>query len=127
MWCRVASSSTPIFCCIDSGPGCTLQCPQYVTSTNNAAACAIPDARNTVGANERYIYLSAYALPELAKSGGRIIAVGSAAGKQGLPRVAPYAASKHAIFGYFDSLRQDLVASPDPALARISVSGCDCC
>lgn len=71
-----------------------------------------------------YIYLSAYALPELAKAsgGGRIIAVGSAAGKQGLPRVAPYSASKHAVFGYFDSLRQDLVASSDPSLRQITVT-----
>jgi len=48
--------------------------------------------------------------------------VGSAAGRQGLPRVAPYAASKHAVFGYFDSLRQDLVASPDPKLRSITVT-----
>jgi short-subunit dehydrogenase len=69
-----------------------------------------------------YIYLSSYALPELAKASGKIIAVGSAAGKQGLPRVAPYAATKHAVFGYFDSLRHDLIASPDPSLARVTVT-----
>jgi NAD(P)-dependent dehydrogenase (short-subunit alcohol dehydrogenase family) len=69
-----------------------------------------------------YIYLSSYALPALAKSQGRIMAVGSAAGKQGLPRVAPYSATKHSIFGYFDSLRQDLVASSDPSLQSISIT-----
>jgi short-subunit dehydrogenase len=69
-----------------------------------------------------YIYLSAYALPELAKAGGKIIAVGSAAGKQGLPRVAPYAATKHAVFGYFDSLRHDLVMSHNASLARVTVT-----
>lgn len=30
------------------------------------------------------------------------------AGIVGLPKVAPYSASKHAIFGYFDSLRLDM-------------------
>lgn len=69
-----------------------------------------------------YAYISSYALPSLAKSAGRIIAVGSAAGRQGLPRVAPYSASKHAMFGYFDSLRQDLIASPDEFLRGITVT-----
>ena len=69
-----------------------------------------------------YVYISSYALPALAATGGRIIAVGSAAGRQGLPRVAPYSASKHAVFGYFDSLRQDLVASEDPGLRGVSIT-----
>ena len=70
-----------------------------------------------------YIYISSYALPALSKSGsGRIIAVGSAAGRQGLPRVAPYSATKHAVFGYFDSLRQDLMASKDGALHSIGIT-----
>lgn len=69
-----------------------------------------------------YIYLSSYALHQLAETSGRIVVVGSAAGKQGLPRVAPYAASKHAVFGYFDSLRQDLMASQDPQLRAISIT-----
>ena len=69
-----------------------------------------------------YMYISSYALPALAESGGRIIAVGSAAGRQGLPRVAPYSASKHAVFGYFDSLRQDLAASKDPKLASVTIT-----
>lgn len=69
-----------------------------------------------------YAYISSYALPSLAASAGRIIAVGSGAGRQGLPRVAPYSASKHAMFGYFDSLRQDLVASPDASLRAITVT-----
>jgi dehydrogenase/reductase SDR family protein 7B len=71
-----------------------------------------------------YIYLSSYALPALARSerGGRIIAVGSGAGKSGFPRVAPYSSTKHAVFGYFDSLRQDLVESADPALRRVGIT-----
>jgi short-subunit dehydrogenase len=70
-----------------------------------------------------YIYISSFALPALSKSGsGRIIAVGSAAGRQGLPRVAPYSSTKHAVFGYFDSLRQDLIASPDKKLNSIGIT-----
>ena len=70
-----------------------------------------------------YIYISSYALPILSKSNsGRIIAVGSAAGRQGLPRVAPYSATKHAVFGYFDSLRQDLMASSNPTLNNIGIT-----
>jgi len=70
-----------------------------------------------------YIYISSYALPELAESGsGRIIAVGSMAGRQGLARVAPYASTKHAMFGYFDSLRQDILASPDPKVRSIGIT-----
>lgn len=69
-----------------------------------------------------YIYLSSYAMPSLASSSGRIIAVGSMAGKAGMPRVAPYAGTKHSVFGYFDSLRQDLIASPDARLRNISVT-----
>jgi len=71
-----------------------------------------------------YIYISSYALPALAnsKEGGRIIAVGSMAGRQGLARVAPYASTKHAMFGYFDSLRQDIIASPDPKVRSISIT-----
>ena len=70
-----------------------------------------------------YIYISSYALPELAESGsGRIIAVGSMAGRQGLARVAPYASTKHAMFGYFDSLRQDIMASTDPKVRSIGIT-----
>ena len=71
-----------------------------------------------------YIYLSSYALPALSQSehGGRIIAVGSGAGKSGFPRVAPYSSTKHAVFGYFDSLRQDLIESSDPALRRVEIT-----
>jgi corticosteroid 11-beta-dehydrogenase isozyme 1 len=70
-----------------------------------------------------YIYISTYALPELGKSGsGRIIAVGSMAGRQGLARVAPYSSTKHAMFGYFDSLRQDILASPDPKTRSIGIT-----
>jgi len=40
---------------------------------------------------------------------GKIVVLGSLASLVGLPNVAPYAASKHAIVGYFSSLRVDLM------------------
>ena len=46
--------------------------------------------------------------------------VGSMAGIVGLPKVAPYSASKHAIFGYFDSLRYDL----EDAGSNITITTC---
>merc|ERR1719321_155607 len=39
-----------------------------------------------------------------------------------MPRTAPYSATKHGVFGYFDSLRQDLVASQNAALRSVSVT-----
>jgi corticosteroid 11-beta-dehydrogenase isozyme 1 len=56
-----------------------------------------------------YIYLSTMSMPFLEKSGGRIIVVSSGAGKMGLPKVAPYSATKHALHGFFDSLRLELI------------------
>jgi corticosteroid 11-beta-dehydrogenase isozyme 1 len=70
-----------------------------------------------------YIALATAALPALRASssssssssspppsggGGSIIVVSSLAGKMGLPAVAAYSASKHALHGFFDSLRHDL-------------------
>jgi NAD(P)-dependent dehydrogenase (short-subunit alcohol dehydrogenase family) len=49
-----------------------------------------------------------YALPELKKSRGRIVAVSSLTGKTGVPMRTGYAASKHAMAGFFDSLRLEL-------------------
>jgi NAD(P)-dependent dehydrogenase (short-subunit alcohol dehydrogenase family) len=44
-----------------------------------------------------YINAATLALPHLEKTGGSIIVVSSAAGKQGMPLVAPYSATKHAL------------------------------
>ncbi len=54
------------------------------------------------------MYCTYYALPHLKKTHGRIVGVSSASGKWGLPRVSAYAASKHAMAGFFDSLRVEL-------------------
>jgi short-subunit dehydrogenase len=55
------------------------------------------------------VYLSYYALPHLKQSRGRLVAVSSLAGKNGVPTRSGYAASKHAMVGFFDSLRIELM------------------
>ncbi|MFM7067551.1 MAG: SDR family oxidoreductase [Gammaproteobacteria bacterium] len=50
-------------------------------------------------------WLAIAALPALRRSRGRLVAVSSLAGMTGVPERAGYAASKHAMFGFFDSLR----------------------
>jgi NAD(P)-dependent dehydrogenase (short-subunit alcohol dehydrogenase family) len=47
-------------------------------------------------------------LPQLRRSKGRIVFVGSIAGKSALPFLGPYAASKHALEAIADSLRVEL-------------------
>jgi short-subunit dehydrogenase len=51
------------------------------------------------------------ALPHLRASGGRLLAIASLAGLSGVPTRTLYAASKHAIRGFFDSLRIELAGS----------------
>ena len=54
------------------------------------------------------VYPTLHALPHLKKSRGRIVAVSSMAGLIGVPERTAYAASKHAVTGFFDSLRIEL-------------------
>jgi short-subunit dehydrogenase len=54
------------------------------------------------------IYPTYHALPHLKKSRGQIVVMASLAGLTGVPTRAGYAASKHAVFGFFDSLRIEL-------------------
>jgi short-subunit dehydrogenase len=54
------------------------------------------------------VYLTHHALPHLKKSRGQIVVVASLAGLTGVPSRTGYAASKHAVFGFFDSLRIEL-------------------
>ena len=54
------------------------------------------------------VYCTHYALPRLKQTHGRIVGIASASGKWGLPKVSGYAASKHAMVGFFDSLRIEL-------------------
>jgi len=53
-------------------------------------------------------YCTFYALPYLKQSKGQIVGVSSLAGKNGIPTRSGYAASKHAMTGFFDSLRIEL-------------------
>jgi short-subunit dehydrogenase len=54
------------------------------------------------------VYCTYYALPYLKQSRGRIVAISSLSGKAGVPTRTGYAASKHAMTGFFDSLRIEL-------------------
>lgn len=56
-------------------------------------------------------YCTFYALPHLKQNRGRIVAVSSLAGKGGVPTRSGYAASKHALVGFFDSLRIELAGT----------------
>jgi NAD(P)-dependent dehydrogenase (short-subunit alcohol dehydrogenase family) len=47
-------------------------------------------------------------LPQLRRSRGRVVNIGSVGGEVGLPFLSPYAASKHAIEGFSDSLRREV-------------------
>jgi short-subunit dehydrogenase len=51
------------------------------------------------------VYCTAYALPYLKQTQGRIVGISSLTGKIGVPTRTGYAASKHAMAGFFDSLR----------------------
>jgi NAD(P)-dependent dehydrogenase (short-subunit alcohol dehydrogenase family) len=54
------------------------------------------------------VHCTFHALPHLKRSRGRLVAVSSLAGKAGVPTRTGYAASKHAMAGFFDSLRIEL-------------------
>jgi len=72
-------------------------------------------------------YCTRAALPFLKKTGGRIVAVASVAGLTGVPERTGYSASKHAMIGFFDSLRIELagtgvtvtVIAPDFVVSQI--------
>jgi short-subunit dehydrogenase len=73
------------------------------------------------------VYLTAAALPYLKQSRGLIVAVASLAGLTGVPERTGYAASKHAMVGFFDSLRIELtgtgvdisIVAPDFVVSQI--------
>jgi NAD(P)-dependent dehydrogenase (short-subunit alcohol dehydrogenase family) len=56
-------------------------------------------------------------LPLLRRSRGRIVNIGSVGGEIALPFLSPYAASKHAIEGFTDSLRREV----EPLGMKVSV------
>lgn len=57
------------------------------------------------------VYCTYYALPHIKKTKGRIVGISSLTGKNGVPTRTGYAASKHAMTGFFDSLRIELADS----------------
>ncbi len=57
------------------------------------------------------VHLTHHALPALVRARGRIVVIASLAGLTGVPTRTGYAASKHALFGFFDSLRIELLGS----------------
>jgi len=64
-------------------------------------------ATNYLGA----VYMTAAALPHLKRTRGLIVAIASIAGLTGVPERTGYAASKHAMVGFFESLRIELAGS----------------
>jgi short-subunit dehydrogenase len=57
------------------------------------------------------VYCTKHALPHLRASGGQIVGISSLAGRTGVPTRTGYSASKHAMTGFFDSLRIELADS----------------
>ena len=57
------------------------------------------------------VWLTLAALPHLKASRGRIVPVASVAGLTGVPLRSAYCASKHAVVGFFDSLRIELAGT----------------
>lgn len=60
---------------------------------------------NVLGA----MYCTRFALPYLKRTKGRLVAMSSIAGKTGVPGYSVYAASKHAIIGFFESIRIEVL------------------
>lgn len=54
------------------------------------------------------VYCTAHALPHLRESRGLVVGISSLAGRTGVPTRTGYSASKHAMTGFFDSLRIEL-------------------
>jgi short-subunit dehydrogenase len=73
------------------------------------------------------VYCTYFALPHLKRARGLLAAISSLQGKTGFPNSSGYAASKHAMQGFFDSLRIELtgsgvdvlVVSPGPVATSI--------
>lgn len=57
------------------------------------------------------VYCTFYAMPHLKQARGRLVGISSLAGKAGVPSRTAYSASKHAMVGFFDSLRPEV--APD--------------
>ncbi|WP_224245753.1 SDR family oxidoreductase [Hyalangium gracile] len=57
------------------------------------------------------VYCSYHALPHLKARKGMLVAISSLTGKTGVPTRSAYSASKHAMQGFFDSVRVELMGT----------------
>jgi short-subunit dehydrogenase len=80
------------------------------------------------------VLLTKHVLPALISgNGGKIVVISSVVGKFGFPLRTAYSASKHALQGYFESLRAELfdkniritIVSPGRVYTRISLNAID--
>ncbi len=80
--------------------------PYYGLWNENSDLTKVPHlfAVNTIS----YINIATLLLPDLQKTNGSIVVVSSFVGVVPTPRTAPYCGNKHALHGFFDTLRQDL-------------------
>ncbi len=99
--------------------------PPVRTVVNNAgmvlrkATLEIDDAewRRVMAVNvDGTFHVTRAFLPQLTRSGGRIINIASRAGREGTAMLAPYCAAKHAVVGFTRSLAEELRA------AKVSVN-----
>lgn len=73
------------------------------------------------------VHCTYFALPHIKKTKGQVVGISSVAGLTGVPCRTAYSASKHAMFGFFDSLRIELkktgvsvtMIAPDFVLSEI--------
>ncbi|XP_065832979.1 hydroxysteroid 11-beta-dehydrogenase 1-like protein [Oscarella lobularis] len=81
-------------------------------SLNFSSDVDLEKAREVFSINTlSYIFLVHKAMPYLEQSHGSIVVLSSFLGKFGIPYFALYSASKHALQGYFDSLRHELIVA----------------
>jgi short-subunit dehydrogenase len=70
------------------------------------------------------VALSKAVLPSMIKNNaGRIVVISSVTGKIGVPQRSAYSASKHALIGYFDSLRAELIKAKQNIQVHIICPG----
>eukprot|EP01079_Euglenida_sp_SAG-EU17-18_P003211 gene3211-3732_t len=70
-----------------------------------------------------YIHIGTALMPELHKSAGRLVIVSSFAGLCPSPFTGPYNAAKHALHGFFESVRMDLDYDGSPASITMAPIG----
>lgn len=69
-----------------------------------------------------YMWMTTAAIEALHKSSGRIVVVSSLAGWIGPPKTAVYSATKHALHGFFDSLRIELANMENKKYNNIGIT-----